>query len=290
MNTLIIDTIPQPVKQVLDQGLRTCREVTVRVRVMPDFIIIGAQRCGTTSLYRNLVKHPCVVSAFRKEVHFLDNNYTKGILWYRAHFHTTLYKSYKERMYNHTVITGEASPYYIFHPRAPLRAFATVPHAKLIALLRNPVDRAYSHYQYERRIGVETFSFEKALNKEKERLCNEVEKLRNNEDYYSFNHQHYSYLARGIYVDQLKAWLHFFPREQVLILAESFFDDVSAGFDEIIQFLGLPPGEIKDYEKYNIAQYPEMNSNTRDWLHEYFERYNKQLYQLVGKDFGWDTC
>lgn len=282
----IIDIIPTPVKKVLDQGLRTCRELTVRYRVMPDFIIIGAQRCGTTSLYRNLVTHPCVVPAFRKEVHFFDNNYKKGVLWYKAHFHTTLYEWYKKKLYNHTVITGEASPYYIFHPRAPLRVFNTVPHVKLIAILRNPVDRAYSHYYHERRRGVETHSFEKALKKEKERLSREGEPLDNS---YKFHHQHFSYLVRGIYADQLKAWLQFFPREQLLILTESFFDDIPAGFDRVIHFLGLPPWKIKKYTQYNIAQYPEMNQTTRTWLQKYFEPHNNRLYQLVGRDFGWDT-
>lgn len=283
MKRKIIDAIPAPVKKVLDQGLRTCRECTVRYRVMPDFIIIGAQRCGTTSLYKNLVTHPCVVPAFRKEVHFFDKNYEKGILWYKAHFYTTVYESYK-KMYGRTVITGEASPYYIFYPRAPFRVFNTIPHVKLIAILRNPVDRAYSHYHHEKRRGVETHSFETALKKEKERIL-KGEPLQKS---CRFNHQHFSYLARGIYVDQLKEWFRFFPREQMLILTESFFDDISAGFDRVTHFLGLPPWK-KKYKQYNIAQYPEMEQSTRRWLQTYFEPHNNRLYQLVGKDFGWNT-
>ena len=115
------------------------------MRLMPDFIIIGAARCGTTNLYRNLTQHPYIVPAFRKEVHFFDHtsNFKNGVAWYRAHFPLLLYKHYKQ-VRKQDIVTGEASPYYIFHPHAPKRAFEIVPQVKLIVMLRNPVDRAYS--------------------------------------------------------------------------------------------------------------------------------------------------
>jgi hypothetical protein len=167
---------------------------------IPRFIIIGAQRCGTTSLYSYLIGHPYVASALQKEIHFFDLNFKKGVSWYRTQF---------PQLGEQGFITGEGSPYYIFHPHVPKRIFDTVPRAKLILLLRNPVDRAYSHYHHEVKLGVEPLSFEDAIDREEERLHGQGEKIIADESYYSFNHQHYSYLCRGVYAYQLTVWNSF---------------------------------------------------------------------------------
>lgn len=287
-NSTLKDTLksvlPPSLKRVIEKGLNLYRDITATTRVLPDFIIIGGQRCGTTSVYMNLINHPCVAPAFRKEVHFFDNNFSKGVTWYRAHFPSSVYKYVKVRKV--TFVTGEATPYYIFHPCAPQRIFNTVPRAKLIVILRNPVDRAYSHYHHEVRIGVENLSFEDAIKKEEERLRGEAEKMLENENYYSFNHQHYSYLARGIYVDQLKTWMSIFPRKQILIL-RNFFDDPPAGLKKVYEFLGLPDFESK-YKKYSCAQYPKMSTDMRKHLTDYFEPHNQRLYEYLGTDLGWN--
>ena len=121
---------------------RLWRSATAPVRTLPDFLIIGAQKCGTSFLYRFLVKHPHVKSAFVKEVHYFDLNFAKGNNWYRSNFPLQVRNT-------RTYITGEASPYYLFHPHAARRASMVVPDAKLLILLRNPVDRAHSHYQHQ---------------------------------------------------------------------------------------------------------------------------------------------
>src|SRR5437879_9845243 len=124
------------------------RGTTNWIRLLPDFIIIGTQRGGTTSLYSYLASHPSVGPASTKEVHFFDNKYTKGLAWYRAHFPSAIEKYYAEHIQKRKFITGESSPYYLFHPHVPKRVAKDVPHAKFIVLLRNPVDRAYSQYNH----------------------------------------------------------------------------------------------------------------------------------------------
>src|SRR5437868_6286833 len=119
------------------------RATTNWMRLVPDFIIIGAQKGGTTSLYNYLITHPGIAPIYVKEPHFFDTSFSKGLVWYRSHFPTRLEKYYAQHFHKLDFITGEASPYYLFHPLAPERVAKTLPHVKLILVLRNPVDRAY---------------------------------------------------------------------------------------------------------------------------------------------------
>lgn len=256
---------------------------------MPNFIIVGVQRGGTTSLYEYLIQHPYVAPAFKKEIHFFDNNFRKGVFWYRAHFPFLLCKYSFNQRRKIDLVTGEATPYYFSHPHAPYRIFKVVPRVKIIILLRNPVDRAYSQYHHERKIGVETLSFEEAIEKEKQRLQGEAEKMLEDENYYSFNHQHYSYLSRGIYVDQIKVWMNLFSREQILILkSEDLYNDPPTIYNKVIKFLNLSPWELKEYRKYNVGHYQQMDVAVRKRLIDYFEPHNQKLYEYLGVNFGWD--
>lgn len=278
------------------------RALTSRLRVLPDFIIIGAQRCGTTSLYRYLIQHPSIAPAFRKEVHFFSKNFRKGPNWYREHFPSYLYKNTIRALLGRAFLTGEASTDYIFHPYAAQRAFRTVPRVKLIVLLRNPVDRAYSHYYHEVRKERESLSFEAAIEREPERLNSEDTKGFVDRDYSSYNYLYYSYLTRGIYVDQLKAWMALFPREQVFILrSEDFYADPSTALLQTLEFLEVEKWELPEYRKYNYGGYsrldaaennrplyPSMDGAVRKALIDYFKPYNQRLYQLLGTDFDWD--
>jgi hypothetical protein len=152
---------------------RSLGSLTRGMRLLPDFIIIGGQRCGTTSLFNYLTQHPDVFPSCPKEVHYFSIHYHKGVNWYRSHFPLVMQKSYVERGHDRRFVAGEATPYYIAHPHAPQRIAETVPEAKLIVLLRNPVDRAYSHYHYEVKNGLETLSFAEAIDREDERLAGE---------------------------------------------------------------------------------------------------------------------
>ena len=252
--------------------------------MLPDFLIIGAQKGGTTFLYNILRRHPYFEAAVKKEIHFFDSpRFDRGVDWYRTYF------PQRQQRNGHRVVTGEASPYYLFYPRAAKRVADTIPQARLIALLRNPVDRAYSDYQHTFRQGNESLSFNEALDLEEERLRGEKEKILADESYRSVNYRRYSYLARGIYVDQLKEWHKYFDPEQLLILkSEDFFDHPSKTLEIVVRFLGLPEWDVEIAGGRNEGDYSEpMDSETRRWLQEYYEPHNKRLYEYLGIDFGW---
>ena len=246
---------------------------TAHLRQPPTFIIIGTQKGGTTSLQRYLDRHDDVIMAFKKEVHFFDFFSFKGPDWYLAHF----------PLRGEAAQTGEASPTYLFHPEAPRRVHEAFPQVKLIALLRNPIDRAYSHHQMEFRRGNDPLSFEEAIAQEPERLRG------SNPDLAAGNWRRFSYLSRGIYVEQMARWLKHFPREQFLLIkSEEFFREPGRHFDQVLQFLGLPSRPLPRYRSHNAHAYVPMRPETRTRLARYYEPYNRQLYDLVGRDFGWD--
>jgi sulfotransferase family protein len=166
---------------------------------------------------------------------------------------------------------------------------------KLIVLLRNPVDRAYSQYHFEVELGRETLPFEDALEHEETRITKEGKKILADERYVSFDHSRYSYMARGIYVDQLQTWMSFFPREQFLILkSEDFYTDPATALEQVSEFLNLP--KLEPYERnkqyrqhnYNNTPYPKMDAALRKRLIEFFEPHNSRLYDFLGINFGWD--
>lgn len=284
------------VPPLLWQGAReavwACRMLTAPMRVMPDFIVVGAQRAGTTSLFEYLSQHPWIGRSFGKELHFFDDlngNFRKGLTWYRAHFPSYPYMFFAGTARGREMITGEASPYYLFRPLAAERIARTLPDVKLIAILRNPVDRAYSHYHHNVKGKGEALSFEAALEKEPERLAGEVERITRDDAYRGEKHQRYSYLARGIYVDQLKRWFSVFPREQMLIVkSEDFYADRPGALQTVLRFLGLPAWAPKGYRHYNVGGYSRLDSSTRKRLVEYFRPHNQRLYEYLGRDFGWD--
>lgn len=248
------------------------RLASAAARRLPDFVVIGTQRGGTTSLYRYLAGHPDVVAAWRKEVHYFDRYYSKGIDWYRAHF----------PLRDEEGVVGEASPSYLFHPAAPTRARATIPAAQIIVLLRNPVDRAYSHYQMKVRRGVETLPFAEAIEREPERLGD-------SEELAGTAWRHFSYVARGEYANQLDRWLGCFPREQLLVLkSEEFFQQPEQVLHETLAFLGLRPWSPRGFRPHHLSSYPRLDPATRRRLVDHFAPHNRRLYDLLGRDFGWD--
>lgn len=254
----------------------------------PDFIIIGASKCGTTSLYNYLTQHPSVVPARTKEIHYFDLFFQHGSAWYQSHF--TLRSPLRWLTASHPkTVTGEASPYYIFHPHALRRIAEALPRVRLIVLLRNPVDRAYSQYQHVVRLGYESLTFEDAIAAEDERLDGEVEKMRADENYYSFNHQYYSYLKRGIYADQLIRLKELgFTAEQVLILkSEEFFAQPAEPLLKLWEFLDLPDYPLRNLEKFNVGRYEKMTTAMRNRLSKFYEPHNHRLGDLLGVSFNW---
>src|SRR5439155_17110919 len=204
-----IPTIPAPVRIVARNAVWTYGGATAAARPLPDFLIIGAQKAGTTAHYSYLRQHPAVAGPPWKEVSFFDRHFSRGEAWYRGNFPNAL---------RARGLVGEASPSYLFHPLAPERVDALLPDAKLIALVLTPVDRAFSQYQSEVALGREPLSFEDALAAEDERLRGEEERLRADPGYFSHAWWNYTYRARGRYAEQVERWLAAFRREQLLIL------------------------------------------------------------------------
>jgi len=264
---------------------------TAGLRLLPSYLIIGAQRAGTTSLHRYLVQHPGVRTLLRtKGVHFFDTNYGRGMAWYASRFPTKLYAWYAGSRRGLGLVTGEASPYYLFHPHVPQRVARHLPRVKLIVLLRDPVQRAYSQYQHEVARGFETLGFEEAIEAEPERLAGETARLRIEPLYNSFSHQHHSYLARGRYHEQLAGWRSLFPDEQLLVLSsERFFAEPDRSFRQVLDFLELPAFTPAAYEKHNGYDYRKMGETVRRRLVEHYREPNQRLYETLGQDFGWSA-
>lgn len=262
------------------------RSVDAESRALPDYVIIGAQKSGTTSMYRYLKKHPQIKPAYEKSIQFFDFNFDKGIDWYRSYFPRKDEMVHVDRGWYYQ--TGESSPYYFFHPLVPERMAQVLPDAKLILMLRNPVDRAYSHYQHVRRNEREDLSFADAIEAEAGRLDGVVEKIRTDPDYSIMHHRYHSYVSRGRYIDQFRNWLKYFPLEQFLILkSEDFFQDEEASLRKITDYLEIEPVQLKSYPNANPGRYTPMDDGIREKLTAYFEPYNQQLYELTGIDFDW---
>ena len=263
---------------------KSTRIATSPIRIMPSFLIIGAKKCGTTSLFRYLCEHPNVGEPTWKEISYFNIYYDRGNAWYKSFFPISLPK-----LDSQYLITGEATASYICHAQASYRIATTLPDVKLIVLLRNPVDRAYSHYHHTKRIGRENLTFEDAIAQEDsrvEQLENESRKL----GLKSSPAYNYTYLSSGLYAEQLKNWLKLFKKEQLLILkSEDFFDRPEAIFKQVLDYLNLPDWSPKKYQKYNYNLYSQrINPETKKYLREYFEPHNQNLYKLLDRDFGWN--
>jgi hypothetical protein len=255
--------------------------VTRRRGSLPNFLIIGTKRGGSTSAYHWITRHPLVApSKAKKGSHYFDVNHRRGWDWFRASF----------PVIPDGMITGEASPYYMFHPMAPQWIARELPEVRLIAVLRDPVTRAHSHYRYNLRRGYEPLSFEEALDQEGSRLAGERERMLADHGYVSFAHRHHTYLARGRYAEQLERVFEWFSPGRVLILqSEALFANPARQLARVWEFLGLPPYSLTDLPAYKQGDREAIPKGTRDRLIEYFRPHNERLYALPGIDFRWPS-
>jgi hypothetical protein len=250
-----------------------------RAVAAPDFVIIGTQRGGTTSLHAYLSAHPQVETPATKELHFVTDRYERGLDWYLGQFPAELPLE---------TITGEATPYAIFHPLAPRRLREIAPASRLIALLRNPVDRAYSHYLLECSRGAETLDFAAALDAEPERLGGEEARIAREPAYISASHKHASYLSRGDYARQLESWFDAFPSEQILVIrSEDLYERSAETLTQVAQFLGISPDLRIPFTMHNQTSGPPLDPAIRRRLSQHFAPLNARLADLLGWDPGW---
>jgi len=248
----------------------------------PTFLIIGAQKCGTTSLFYYLSQHPQLNLPTIKEIHFFDLEYERGIDWY--------YRSFPKNPFLNNKLTGEASPYYLFHPLVPERVFKHLPKVKIIVLLRNPIERAYSHYHHQRKLGNEPIqSFEEAIINEELRISEEEEKLKRGIMNESPAHRHYSYLSRGLYSVQIEIWMRYFSMSQMLFIkSEDLFEHPKPVLNKVYDFLIIRKILPQCLTPQNTNDYPDINFNTRENLRNFYENDSKILKELLGVKFSWE--
>ena len=250
------------------------------LRVLPDLIVIGVVRSGTTSLYHYLSQHPSIIKSAHDELGYFDSNYKLGLNWYKSFFPSIFEKKKIERK-NGKFLTYDVTPFYIYNQKAPQRIHQILPNSKLIVILRNPIDRSYSNYF----LGNQEKKFEEIIANEK-KILNKIDK-NNVDEYYNFVHT--SMLARGFYAEQLETWYKIFPKNQILIIkSEDFAIQTNKIMNEIFNFLGLENFNILDNSKKNKIMYEPMKEETRKELIEYFRPYNKKLYSMINRNFNWE--
>lgn len=252
---------------------------TASLRSLPDYLIVGGQRCGTTSLQELIASHPQVKPPFhRKGIHYFDTGMHRGPKWYRSVF----------PFRRAGQITGEASPYYLFHPFAAQRIADLVPEVRIIALLRDPVERAISHYKHEVRRGFEDLEMMAAFEMEEERLRGEADRLAADSTYVSFSHQHHSYQARGDYAEQLDRYLECFSASQMLVLeAERFWTDPEPTLKTVFDFLSLDPWTPPEVPHLNATKPATVPGEIRRYLENRFREGNARLLERYGIGTEW---
>lgn len=257
------------------------RELTNARRMEPSFFLIGAQKAGTTFLHSLLSQHPDVQEPWRKEVSYYSFFYWRGASWYRAHFPT--------QVGNPRAITGESSTNYIFHPLAAERIARDYPNAKIIAVLRDPVSRAVSHYQMNIARNHETLPFAEAIAREGERLKGEFERVEADPTYLPDSFRYHSYQRRGMYREQLDRYERLFPKENILVFdSRRLFKTPEEVLVETERFLGLSEWVPKRFTPENVAKVKaDADEATLKAMREAFRPHNEALFAHLGWSNPW---
>lgn len=247
-------------------------------RPLPGLVIIGAQRAGTTALFTYLSSSPDVAPSVVKEVHYFDRNFARGDVWYRRHF----------PLDDGRRIGFEGTPYLLFHPLAPERVASTLPETKFVALLRNPIDRAYSHHARCVRLGYESLGFEEAIDAEPARLAGVEDALISGAVKDSRVHREHSYLARGRYAEQLRRWHdHVDPDRILTVFSEDLFADPAQTCAQIAEWAGIAPPSTDDYRPVGTSPGDGVGGALRSRLAAYYAPLNEDLFELVRRRTDW---
>jgi hypothetical protein len=254
------------------RSLGRIRALRSRNRSMPHFLIIGGQRCGTTQLYNQLTRADGVRPALVKEVHFFDDNFDLGEEWYRSFF----------PVLSESEITGEATPMYFTDGAVPERVAAMLPEVRLIALLRDPVVRMLSQYHHERRLGLETRTFEDVVASELgDRLSTGGTAHRPGGDY----------MHRSSYAQHIMLWQRWFPRDHVLVIrSEDYYTRPHAVLGDVCRFIGVPAASDVADRPPKQFPYPLMDPTIEQQLRRHFDEPNRQLANLLGWSETWPTA
>jgi hypothetical protein len=288
-----------PAREAIKRGARGFGVGTSSLRPLPDFMLIGAKRGGTTSFYYDLLEHPAMLRLFpppvpglktdaTKGVHYFDSNSFRSESWYRSHFPTVMARQARTRRVGVTARCGEASPYYLFHPAAAARAHAMNPDARILALLRDPVMRTYSHWKERRRGNAEPLDFPSALDAEQDRLAGERERLLADPHYVSYAWEQQSYATQSLYIDSLQPWMDLYGADRVHVaVSEEYYRDPARALGDVHEFLGLPRHEASTFKIRNAAQGDELDPAMRRRLAARFDDANHALADRIGRDLPW---
>ncbi len=272
--------LPKPAEELARSAYLKFGQATASWRMTPDFLLLGASRCGTTSLFRALNQHPLIQRPpANKGVRYFDLNYHRGWSWYRGHFPLAR---------NSSARTFEASGYYIFHPLAADRISRDLPQAKLVVMLRDPVERAFSAWKHESARGFETESFSRALALEEERLRGEVARIQSDPGYASYCLRHHSHRSRGEYADQLARYLENTPADRLhLIISEEFFAQPEQEYARLLNFLELPAHHPTGFTVHNARPSSPMDPGIHRELQQHFAPFNRRLEKILGRPLPW---
>ena len=242
------------------------------------FLIIGIGKGGTSSLYHYLSQYPNVIPPSQKELHFFNKNFELGLEWYLAQFPLL--------PEGDIFLTGEATPWYLVSQGVAAKVRQFFPKIKLIAVLRNPVTRAISQYYMNQKVGRESRSLEVALTSEMSTLS----KLTNLDQVSSeFWQTENAYLLFSLYFYFLKQWMATFPREQFLIIrSEDLYSQTAQTMQQVYNFLGIPDYPLAEYPNYNAGSYPQVSSELRQNLADFFRPHNQKLEEYLGMNFNWE--
>lgn len=269
-------------RTAVKEGVVAVRRTLPIRRRLPAFVIVGAQRAGTTSLFAQLAAHPQVLPGLRKELHHFDRP-PRSLAWYRACFPSEARHRALERRLGAPTITGEATPFYLLHPAVPGRMAAVLPDIRIIVLLRDPVRRAVSAYHLAVRIGREFRPMAEALDPAAAETLSSEDTWFDRMDCPA---RLRGYLARGRYAGQLARWFRAFAPEQVLIL-ESLELAAGTGTDRVLRFLQLETPAHGHVADRNLGRYPEPDPAIVARLSEYFRPHNEELFDLLGRRWDW---
>ena len=263
------------------------RPISAAARLEPTFLIVGAQRCGTTSMFKTLAQHPDVARPFlRKGIHYFDKNYDRTFDWYRGHF--PLRATARARRRGGPVHTGESSPYYMFHPHAVTRIAHDLPDARLLMLVRDPVERAYSAHAHEYARGFETLAFDEAIAAEPTRIDGIEQQMIDDPLLDSAPFQHNAYLARGRYIEQIERIVDIVGSERLHVVdSGDFFSDPAESFREVETFLGLRHSDDLVFERHNARKRSSLPEPVRAELDDYFQPWDEALAKWWGRTPSW---
>jgi hypothetical protein len=274
-------------------ALHAYGRATAPTRVHPDFLLIGAKRGGTTSLWKYLTEHPDVLPMFpraekHKGLYYFDEGFTRGDRWYRSHFPTRGRMARATARSGRPTVVGEATPYYLYHPLAPGRARVAVPDAAVLVVLRDPVERAYSHYKERIRNQTEPLSFADAIAAEPDRLAGEAERIVAEPGHVSFAHRHQSYLDQGRYAPMLERWFAAYGRDRVLVeISDEMYRDPQATYDRVTDHVGLTRHRLADTSAHNAEPARDLDPAVRARVAELLAPDIRATEELLGRALPW---